>query len=59
METVSKTITTGKQSVYYEEIIKLGIGVKLKIFINSDSYDFQCMAFISRWNGKEWKQEGV
>lgn len=54
MKTVSKSITTGKQNVFYQEIIRLGIH-RFKIFINSDSYDFQCEARIDKWSGKEWK----
>lgn len=56
---ISRSITTGRQDVYYRETFKILINSdehKLRIFIESDSYEAQCRAHIDKWNGTEWKQ---
>jgi hypothetical protein len=45
-KTLHTEIGTGRQSVCYTELIELA-GRKLKVFIESDSYDFQSCARIS------------
>ncbi len=53
MKTISKSISKGQHSVNYKEILKVD-GVKLRIIIESDAYDFQSCARIQKWNGDEW-----
>ncbi len=48
-ELIRKSINTGTQSLSYEELYREN-GHTLKIDIKSDSYRFQCHAYIWEWS---------
>jgi hypothetical protein len=59
---ISQEIHKGKQDVRFTEVLVFnrddptgGAEHKLKVSILSDSYDFQCHARVSRWDGSQWQ----
>jgi hypothetical protein len=54
IKVISKTITLGRQSVFYKELMSIG-DHKLEIDIESNSYDFQSHARIKVFSATELK----
>lgn len=55
MKSINRELSSGTQGLTYRERLELE-SHKLLIEIESDSYDFQCHAWIMRWNGEQWRE---
>jgi hypothetical protein len=63
MRSTTIKLSKGSQSLYYRELLELShpdvahhSAHKLRIEIESNSYDFQCHAWIQRWDGSQWHE---
>lgn len=54
MKTLSTQVTTGRQSVSLQELVQMGEH-KLRVQVRSDTYKFQNVARVDRWDGRMWQ----
>jgi hypothetical protein len=55
MKTLNKQIARGRQSLDYRETLEHK-GKKVRVRIQSDSYDFQSYAIVELFDGGKWNQ---
>jgi len=54
MKTIDTRFYNQDQSWWFERIVKLDDGQKLKVVIRRNAYDFQSSAVCKRWDGNKW-----
>ena len=55
MNVLDVQLAKGDQDVIYREVLIIE-GRRLRIYIRSNSYRFQCQCYIEHWDGGQWRE---